>query len=417
MKRATVLVLGDLGRSPRMLNHAQSLAAHGWEVDLIGYAGAALPAGIRACPGIRVHVLADTTPPNAARSTGRTPYAVRAGARAARVAWRLARLLVQVRRPDLILVQNPPGIPTLPLAWVVARMRSAALVVDWHNLTSAMLALRLGPGHMLVSLAGAVERATGRRAARNLFVSQTMADRLRERWGLTGVVFRDRPGTVFRPLDATNRATTRAGILARLNADGDEREWLIVVSPTSWTPDEDFDLLLDAARRLDSLVPPLAEGPSPRRRILVVASGRGELRERFERQVAALRLRALTISTIWMEPDEYPALVAAADVGLCLHRSAAGMDLPMKVMDFFGAGVPVFALNYGPCLAEAVRDGDNGLTFTDAAQLARLLVELATKPGRLDRLRGGAATSGAVPWDRAWAREVLPVLPAGREGR
>ena len=78
-----------------------------------------------------------------------------------------------------------------------------------------------------------------------------------------------------------------------------------------------------------------------------------------------------------MEPDEYPAMVAAADVGLCLHRSASGMDLPMKVMDFFGAGVPVCALDYGPCLAEAVRDGDNGLTFTDAAQLARLLVELA----------------------------------------
>ena len=84
----------------------------------------------------------------------------------------------------------------------------------------------------------------------------------------------------------------------------------------------------------------------------------------------------------------------------------------MKVMDFFGAGVPVCALDYGPCLAEAVRDGDNGLTFTDAPQLARLLVELAGA-------RVGASSIGCAPappprvacsWDKAWAQEVLPVL-------
>jgi beta-1,4-mannosyltransferase len=278
-----------------------------------------------------------------------------------------------------------------------------------------MLALRLGTGHALVTLAAAVERAIGKRADRNLFVSQTMADRLRDGWGLTGVVFRDRPGRAFGPLDASSRATTRAGILARVGAGGDEGEWLIVVSPSSWTADEDFDLLLDAARHMDSLVQPLVPGPSPHRRILVVVSGRGALREQFERQLAALRPRAVTVSTIWMEPDEYPSLVAAADVGLSLHRSASGMDLPMKVMDFFGAGVPVCALDYGPCLAEAVRDDDNGLTFKDAAQLARLLVELAGSGyGRLERLRAGAAASGAVAWDSAWAQEVLPALPGAR---
>ena len=411
-------MLGDLGRSPRMLNHAQSLAAHGWEVDLIGYAGAALPAGIRGCPHIRVHALSDTTPPSALRSTSRVLYLWRAGARAAGLGWRLARLLVrEVGRPALILVQNPPGIPTLPMAWFAARLRSASLVVDWHNLTYAMLALRLGTGHALVAFAAAVERAIGRRADRNLFVSQTMADHLRERWGLTGVVFRDRPGTAFRPLDATSRATIRAGILARVGARGDERESLIVVSPTSWTADEDFDLLLDAARHMETLVQPLSPVTSPQRRILVLASGRGALRERFERQLATLALRAITVSTIWMEPDEYPSLVAAADVGLCLHRSASGMDLPMKVMDFFGAAVPVCALNYGPCLAEAVRDGDNGLTFTDAPQLARLLVELAGSGfARLEHLRAGAAASGAVAWDRAWAQEVLPTLPVTATG-
>ena len=38
-KRVAILVLGDIGRSPRMQNHAVSLAKAGWNVDLIGFRG------------------------------------------------------------------------------------------------------------------------------------------------------------------------------------------------------------------------------------------------------------------------------------------------------------------------------------------------------------------------------------------
>lgn len=37
-----VLVLGDIGRSPRMQYHAMSIAKHGGRVDVIGYQGACL---------------------------------------------------------------------------------------------------------------------------------------------------------------------------------------------------------------------------------------------------------------------------------------------------------------------------------------------------------------------------------------
>jgi beta-1,4-mannosyltransferase len=36
---ATVLVLGDVGRSPRMMYHAESLARKGWETAVVGYSG------------------------------------------------------------------------------------------------------------------------------------------------------------------------------------------------------------------------------------------------------------------------------------------------------------------------------------------------------------------------------------------
>src|SRR5687768_3546993 len=108
VKRATVLVLGDLGRSPRMLNHASSLAAHGWHVDLVGYSGAALPAAIGGCQQIRVHILADSASPGTARSSSRLRYALRAGVRAASLGWSLGHLLLfQVGHPAVILVQNP----------------------------------------------------------------------------------------------------------------------------------------------------------------------------------------------------------------------------------------------------------------------------------------------------------------------
>ena len=38
-KCVAVLVLGDLGRSPRMQNHAVALANAGWKVELIGFKG------------------------------------------------------------------------------------------------------------------------------------------------------------------------------------------------------------------------------------------------------------------------------------------------------------------------------------------------------------------------------------------
>lgn len=57
-KKVTVVVLGDLGRSPRMLYHAQSLAKENFEVHLVGFAGSTLPKAIGDSNNITVHYLA-----------------------------------------------------------------------------------------------------------------------------------------------------------------------------------------------------------------------------------------------------------------------------------------------------------------------------------------------------------------------
>ena len=61
----------------------------------------------------------------------------------------------------------------------------------------------------------------------------------------------------------------------------------LIVCPTSWTPDEDFDLLLEALeraeRQLKSDVPML----------VVILTGRGPLREVFEARLARRHLTRL----------------------------------------------------------------------------------------------------------------------------
>src|SRR5262245_30711405 len=141
--RVSVVVLGDVGRSPRMQYHAVALASASAEVDVVGYAGSALHPSVRDHQHIRWHLLAPRPEPALHRASGLS-FVVRAAAKVLGQSLRLLWLLLRVvRKPDVILIQNPPAIPTLVIALLVARLRATRLVVDWHNLGYTMLALRL----------------------------------------------------------------------------------------------------------------------------------------------------------------------------------------------------------------------------------------------------------------------------------
>ncbi len=56
-KRACVVVLGDIGRSPRMQFHAMSLSRAGYGVDVVGYAGSAPHPQLALDANVRLHFL------------------------------------------------------------------------------------------------------------------------------------------------------------------------------------------------------------------------------------------------------------------------------------------------------------------------------------------------------------------------
>ena len=397
-----------------MRYHAHALAASGVDVDLVGLEGTPLPREITDEPRITVHRL--HTPRLKIRGELRgSTYAAAGLFDAARLSFRLWRTLRTLRRPDLVLVQNPPAFPTLAVSWFSLKRRGVRFVVDWHNLGYTLLQLRLGQWHPAVRLARWFERRDARRVDANLCVSRGLAAFLESRFGVKQArVLYDRPASAFAPLDRADRERFRQALFARLGIRATTVGF--IVCPTSWTEDEDFDVVIEAVMRLEERIRGWEAGSGARRfpELVILVTGDGARRAEFERRFAGLPARRIQLRARFLEPDDYPRVVGSADLGLCLHRSSSGLDIPMKIADLFGAGVPVCALDYGACLAERVRHGDNGLLFSNGRQLADILFDLfETFPAdqkALERLRAGARKLARPTWEEGWAREAKPVL-------
>jgi beta-1,4-mannosyltransferase len=384
-----------------MQYHALALAVNGGDVDLVGLEGAPLHAALTAEPRVRSHRLSDRLFRSRA-SHGRSRFVWMSAARALVQTVKLLAALWRLPKPDVILVQNAPAVPTLAVAWVVARVRGARFVIDW-----------LGERHRAVRALTRSERRWARRADAHLTVSQALAAWLERHWHVKATVVYDRPIAVFSK-PALDKAAELWQRLARdLNLG--TRRIPLIVCPTSWTIDEDFDLLLEALERAEralatKLGPASGTGPD----LAVLLTGRGDMRTAFETRLARRDFKRVAVRTAWLEPGDYPTLVGMADAGLCLHQSSSGLDLPMKLADFRGPSVPVFAYDYGPVLAEALTPGREGVTFGEPGELASLFSVLATADlaasPKFAASRTWLAANPAERWQEHWDAAAKPLL-------
>ncbi|KAI1185133.1 glycosyltransferase family 33 protein [Nemania serpens] len=405
-----ILVLGDIGRSPRMQYHALSIARHGGVVHLIGYHESPPHPDLLTSPNVTIHPLA--TPPRVLRSSS-IPFVI---AGPLKVLWQVATLFqvlgYTTPASTWLLVQNPPSIPTLAVALVVSILRNTRLMIDWHNYGWTILAGTKGPTHPFVSISKAYECALGQAApTANITVTHAMRRELQgPPYNIESpiVTLHDRPATIFQPLSSPAEQEAFLATLAETKLFASSivvGETRLIVSSTSWTPDEDFSLLLDA-------LVSYAGSDAPRPPLLAIITGKGPLKAKYEAEIRALekagRLPHVRILTAWLSLSDYASLLRSADLGVCLHKSSSGVDLPMKVVDMFGSGLPVVAYAGYASFGELVKEGTNGCGFETAEELAGILARLLST-GRdgedeLARLRRGAREESELRWDEEWDR-------------
>nr|KAJ3419005.1 hypothetical protein HK105_007523 [Polyrhizophydium stewartii] len=402
-KHVVVLVLGDIGHSPRMQNHALSLARNGFTVDLVGFGESAPRRELAESGAVRlVHLPA----PSRIRSRSRIAYAllglVRAASQSARLLWLLLRVLP---KPEFVVVQNPPAIPTLAIAQLVSAALGARLVIDWHNFGFSLMPPRLTRNALLrgILAGGQVVVLYDKPTPNFAPLSPAAIHELLERIDFDAHDLSYRPEPCL-PLQQT-LLTRRAGN-SRIELRPDRPA--IVISSTSWTPDEDFDLLLDALLMYDAKA-----SASDLSQLVIIITGKGPLKDAFMARLAKHRLTHVSIKFGWLLPVDYPRMVAAANLGVSLHTSSSGLDLPMKIIDMFGCGVPACSFRY-PAISELVQDGVNGALFSDASELCeRLVTLLGAFPSSADKLAAlarGAERFRRTSWDAHWDASVLPHL-------
>lgn len=356
-----------------------------------------------------------------------------------------------------VVVQNPPAIPVLAATWLSCFLRRASFVIDWHNLGFSMVSTALGfpqqldphspqvpipstPIRLITQLAKLYEQIFGKRATLNITVSSAMAEYLRSegfvRPGSRVIVLYDRPPSSFMPqteepsgaipFDERNsewvtrvRNTLRLspGTLSSLSrferGRNVEDPQVMLISGTSWTQDEDFGILLEALKMYDARAAAL---DSPLPRVVCIVTGKGPLQQAYETQISLLNLQRVSIHTGFLSREDYPRLLASADIGVCLHTSTSGLDLPMKIVDLFGCGVPVIAFNYST-IVELVSTIDpsiqaqlkppTGLLFTTQETLFAHLLSIFSKTGlqpggTIDQMRTGVLQWRSLTWEHNW---------------
>ncbi|XP_065162477.1 chitobiosyldiphosphodolichol beta-mannosyltransferase [Atheta coriaria] len=384
-KNVCVVVLGDIGRSPRMQYHSISLAESGHKVDIVGYRGAAPVEKLTSQPHVSFHYMIEWPNLPLPRFLN---YILK-------TVWQMISLLfvfLIIRKADFILVQNPPAVPSLCACFIYKIFSHAKLVIDWHNYAHTIMALAVGPKSILVRMTKAMEKFFGQCADYNMCVTNEMKLDLEGSWGIKACTLYDRPLDIFKPITLEEKHQLFIKLkkdYPELSFDGQlETETLvsaeldsnqivdrlnrpaILVSSTSWTEDEDFKVLMEALQAYEKHWE--AGNTKNLPKLVCIITGNGPMKQFYKNLIHESNWKHIKVITPWLEAADYPKMLASADLGVSLHTSSSGLDLPMKVVDMFGCELPVCAYNF-KCLHELVEHDANSYVFNSVEELSEQL--------------------------------------------
>ncbi|NWW02351.1 ALG1 mannosyltransferase, partial [Oreocharis arfaki] len=433
--RVCVAVLGDLGRSPRMQYHALALARHGREVALLGYLQNWPHRDVLHSENIRLVPVAEL------RGLRVGPKLFQYVLKVLVQSVQLLYTLLRIEQPSYILLQqNPPGLPSIAVAWVAGLFWGSKLIIDWHNYGYTIMSLSHGRNHPLVLIAKWYEKVFGQLSDYNLCVTDAMKKDLWVNFKIKAVTLYDKPASYFKetPLDlqhnlymklakdyepfkprcvsrAVNPSAEGSAFTERDGKSGNVvKPWgrpALLISSTSWTAPSYLSALTSVLSSSDyeRFIKEGAKLPA----LVCVITGKGPLKDYYNGLIQKLHFKHIQICTPWLEAEDYPLLLGSADLGVCLHKSSSGLDLPMKVVDMFGCCLPVCAIHF-ECLHELVKHNENGLIFRDSKELAEqlkmLFLEFPTLEGKLHSFRENLRVSQQLRWDESWDQIVLPLL-------
>ncbi|KAF8818149.1 chitobiosyldiphosphodolichol beta-mannosyltransferase [Cardiosporidium cionae] len=370
----------------------------------------------------------------------------------------LAITLFKIPSLSILLVQNPPSIPTLAIAWGVCRIRGAKFYVDWHNYGFTLLRITLQQTRLpfvsaIVHLSQWIEWKFGKLADCNFCVSRSMQKTLLQRWGIHAEVLYDRPADAIQPIDIMQRHDVlfkyfRKEFLSKHHSVTEvdtsntskscfqtqfqekhltdkkqshlhccstfqitdhflndslklseesictevhsiknsnnqtlitcstlKKRPAVLISATSWTADENMFLLLDALVLYDTIAKQSFKGERALPPLFVIITGKGRDKESWLKRLSQLNLENISIKTLFAPMEDYYRLLASADVGISMHYSSSGDDLPMKIVDMQGVGLPVLAFNF-PTAHEQIEEGKNAFLFSSAQTLCSRLQDI-----------------------------------------
>lgn len=336
---------------PRVEREALAARAAGWDVDVIAMGGRRDPSEERV-EGVRVRRLPLEHRRGVGVAGALREYIGFTGLAARELARRASYNVVHVHAPPDFLI----------LSALVPRLRGARLIIDIHDLSSDMFAMRFGD-RIGAGALGRILRLVERMATASASAVVTVHEPYRAELGRRGVPERK----IVVVLNSVDESRLPAGLA------GSEKDPFRIVYHGTITPHYGVDLLVRAAARTRERADNLR----------LELYGDGDQLQAVRQLAAELGLADRLITTDGYLPHgEVLAHVAGANVGVIPNRPTRHhrLALSSKLFEYVALGVPVAVADLPTHRFHFSDDEVRFFRAGDDMALAEALAEIAADP-------------------------------------